>query len=108
MSSTTPRIDPDRADRFVSGAGDYLLRLPAGEPIGQSLKALREARGVTQTELAKALGLEQTHVSRIETRDDPKLSTLLSFLQALAATGAELQVSFNDGARITIELPDST
>lgn len=108
MSSTTPRIDPGRADRFVSDVGDYLLRLPLAESVGESLKALREARGVTQAQLAEQLGLDQTHVSRIEGRDDLKLSTLLAYLHALDAGSVQLHVGFSGGARVALELPASS
>jgi len=33
---------------------------------GQRIRALREARGITQVELAKALGIDQSNVSAIE------------------------------------------
>jgi len=58
--------------------------------------------------LAEQLGLEQTHVSRIEGRDDLKLSTLLAYLHALHAGSVELHVGFSDAARIALELPTSS
>jgi len=107
MSSTAPRIDPARAERFVSGVADYLMRLPRAESLGAELKALREARGVTQAQLAKRLGNEQTHVSRIEHGENPTLATILAYLHALEATNLELHVSFADGAQIALPLSTS-
>ncbi len=107
MSKTSPKIDPERADRFVSQVSDYLLRLPPAASAGESLGAIRHARGVTQAQLAKRLGVEQTHVSRIEQRQDLKVSTVLSYLQALDGDDVELHVTFEDGARIALHLPSS-
>lgn len=36
------------------------------EDAGQRIRALRQARGITQVELAKALGIDQSNVSSIE------------------------------------------
>ncbi|MFE5699764.1 transcriptional regulator [Rhodococcus sp. ACS1] len=52
----------------------------------QTLADIRRAGDLTQTEVAKVLGVEQAAVSKIERRDDLLLSTLRQYL---AATGAE-------------------
>jgi hypothetical protein len=52
-----------------------------------SLSALRRARGLTQVQLAKALGTTQGEVSRIERQSDLFLSTLRSYIEA---AGGEL------------------
>lgn len=61
-----------------------------------ALAELRAGRGVTQTEVAEALGVTQANVSRIEHEEDLYLSTLRGYVEAL---GAELEVSavFPDG-----------
>lgn len=61
-----------------------------------SLRALRKARHMTQTNLAKQLGINQENVSRIEKRTDLLLSTLTKYVEA---TGGKL--------RIVAEFPDS-
>ncbi len=104
-NATTTTPHPARADRFVSGVADYVMTLPASDSIGESLKSLRQARGLTQQQLAQRLGVEQTHVSRIESRPDNKLSTILAYLNALGSELAELHVRFNDGARLAVPLP---
>ena len=51
------------------------------------LQGLREHRKVTQHELAEALGVAQSNISRIEHQDDPQVSTVRRFVEAL---GGEL------------------
>ena len=50
----------------------------------ENLAALRKAADLTQVELAKAMGVAQSEISRIESRPDMLLSTLAGYL---AATG---------------------
>ena len=48
--------------------------------LGERMKQLREARGLTQTELAKVLGIQQTSIFRYESGNtNPSLEVLLSF-----------------------------
>ena len=60
------------------------------------LYRLREARGLTQVNLAKVLEVNQGAVSRMEKRTDMYVSTLRSYIQAM---GGQLQVKaiFPDG-----------
>jgi ribosome-binding protein aMBF1 (putative translation factor) len=60
------------------------------------LSALRQARGLTQEELADRLGVRQTHVSRMERRVDMHISTLRDVIEAM---GGELVLTahFPDG-----------
>ena len=53
------------------------------------LRELRQARQLTQTEIAKQLGMDQSEVSRLEQRSDLLLSTLQRYV---AATGGELHL----------------
>jgi DNA-binding XRE family transcriptional regulator len=52
-----------------------------------TMRELRKARHITQVELAKALGVKQEQVSRIEKRTDLHLSTLKRSIEAM---GGEL------------------
>jgi predicted transcriptional regulator len=64
----------------------------------ERLAAVRAGRGMTQVDLARALGQTQGHISRIEGRSDLYLSTLRAYAEAL---GGELEVAivFEDGER---------
>jgi DNA-binding XRE family transcriptional regulator len=76
-----------RAD--VRARGDKMIR-------EMTLQELREARRLTQENLAKVLGVKQASVSKIEKRTDMYLSTLRSFVQAM---GGDLMLvaHFPDG-----------
>ena len=52
-----------------------------------ALRELREHKRVTQQELADALGVAQSNISRIEHQGDPQVSTVQRFVEAL---GGEL------------------
>jgi DNA-binding XRE family transcriptional regulator len=54
-----------------------------------SLNQLREARSLTQANLASVLGINQGSVSKMEKRTDMYVSTLRSFIQAM---GGQLQI----------------
>jgi transcriptional regulator with XRE-family HTH domain len=54
-----------------------------------TLYQLREARSLTQVNLAKVLNINQGAVSKMEKRTDMYVSTLRNFIQAM---GGQLQV----------------
>ena len=54
-----------------------------------ALAELREAQHITQQQVAKALGVSQANVSRIEHQDDVYLSTLSNYITAL---GGQLEI----------------
>jgi len=79
-----------------------------------ALHKLREARGVTQVELARAWDTSQTNVSRAEHERDVYVSTLRSYVEALGGW-LEISAVFPDqtirlgpdiGAIETAERPD--
>ncbi len=55
-----------------------------------ALADLRQARHVTQVQLAEQLGISQGNVSRLEGRSDVYLSTLRSYVEAL---GGHLEIA---------------
>ena len=68
-----------------------------------ALRELRKARALTQTALAKNLGMTQSEVSKLEQRSDVLLSTLSGYV---AATGGRLRLvaEYPNAQPITIEL----
>ena len=74
-----------------------------------ALAELREARNLTQVELAEKLGIEQGAVSKIERRTDMYLSTLRNVIQAMGGQ-LELTARFPTGAvsLVTIRKREST
>ena len=70
-----------------------------------TLYQLREARSLTQVNLARVLNVNQGAVSRMEKRTDMYVSTLRNFIQAM---GGQLQVKaiFPEG-EVQIELFES-
>jgi DNA-binding XRE family transcriptional regulator len=84
------RIDADPARRARVDEVKHAMREV------MALAELRAKRQVTQRELADALDVTQSNVSRVEHEDDLYLSTLRSYVEAL---GGELQLRavFEDG-----------
>ena len=64
------------------------------EPL-RTLGELRRDSGLSQQDMAEELGVSQVSVSKIERQDDPRVSTLMRYLDALGAN-LELRVVFPD------------
>jgi DNA-binding XRE family transcriptional regulator len=66
-----------------------------------TMRELRKARNITQVAMARALGVKQEQVSRIEKRTDLHLSTLRRSIEAM---GGELILTakFPDGAPVRL------
>lgn len=62
------------------------------------LRALRQERKVTQTNLSEILGMDQSAISRLEARNDFLLSTLNAYIHALGGT-LEIQARFPDQSK---------
>jgi len=67
-----------------------------------SLRDLRRALQLTQTDLAEALGKRQDEVSRIEQRGDLLLSTLDAYVRSLGGE-LELVCTFKDRGPVRIK-----
>jgi DNA-binding XRE family transcriptional regulator len=67
------------------------------------LRALREAADKTQDEVARLAGMDQSEISRVEQRDDLRVSTLRRYARAL---GAEIEIValLPTGHRIKLDL----
>jgi DNA-binding Xre family transcriptional regulator len=81
--------DPERRARIEAGARAMIDAARLAE--------VRESRSVRQVDLAAALKVTQSNVSRIESQDDHYLSTLANYVESL---GGKLSV--------VIEFPDQT
>lgn len=69
------------------------------------LAELREGAGITQTDLAKILGITQPRISKIESGgSDPKLSTVYDFLSGLGYRLSIEAIADNDDGE-TIRIP---
>ncbi|MFO7632236.1 MAG: helix-turn-helix transcriptional regulator [Caldilinea sp.] len=70
------------------------------ELLEMDLRALREAAGLTQEELAQRVAVTQSQLSKLERREDFRLSTLRRYVAAL---GGQLEiVAIVDGKRIRL------
>ena len=60
----------------------------AGPSLGRAIKDARTRVGMTQAQLARALGVQQNVVARLEDggRADPRFSTVLAIAQALGVS----------------------
>ena len=85
---------PERQERIRNRTEELLAELP--------LKELRQARALSQQELAEVLGLNQATISKLERRTDMYLSSLRRFVEAM---GGELEISahFPEG-KVRIQL----
>jgi transcriptional regulator with XRE-family HTH domain len=94
-----------QADEVFSSASAVISRLvdliESGKQTEDSserfIRALREGRKLTQTQLAKLLKVKQASVSRLESRADFHVSTLRSIVARLGGS-LELRASFPDGS----------
>ncbi len=65
--------------------------------VGSSVRALRTAKGMTQDELAKATGLPQSHISRIEKgKHASTFITIQRLASALGTTPSQIDPGFDD------------
>lgn len=88
------KMSPERRERIRRRTEELLAELP--------LQELRQARALSQEELAEVLGLNQATISKLERRTDMYLSSLRRFVEAM---GGELEItaSFPEG-RVRIRL----
>ena len=80
------KMSRERQDRIRKEGEEELLQM--------DLRGLRELLGKTQQEIAVLLERSQSQVSETERREDVRLSTLRSYVEAL---GGELEVVANFG-----------
>jgi DNA-binding transcriptional regulator YiaG len=112
--------DSSKRPKFVRG-NDYLDEMLSDPQIAENvaeadaaaeemdrvyamnLAMIRKAAQLTQTEVARKLGVGQGVVSRLENREDMLLSTLFEYLTATGAEGASIVVTVR-GQTIELDL----
>jgi DNA-binding transcriptional regulator YiaG len=67
------------------------------------LSAIRRAADLTQTELARQLGVSQAAVAKTEQRHDLLLSTLRAYLEAIGGH-VRIVVTFQGGGEVELDL----
>ena len=75
------KMDPERRARVEQRVTEALKAMP--------LEGLRDARELTQAQLAQVLHVSQGAVSKVERRTDMYISTLRSYVRAI---GGDLQI----------------
>jgi uncharacterized DUF497 family protein/DNA-binding XRE family transcriptional regulator len=93
-SGTVTAVDFSRAKR---------IRRPRKGSERVSLRSAREAMGMTQAEMARAIGTDQGEVSRIERRPHVRFSTLRKYAEALGAR-CDVAFVFPDGRHLLVEV----
>ncbi len=78
-----------------AGARERVAALRHEMLVGVALHELRQRAGLSQNEIAEALGKTQSAVSRFEHGDDPRLSTLSEYVKAIGGS-LEVLVRFDD------------
>ena len=88
FSELRSKMSPEAQARSAARAEGMLLEM--------RLRELRKSRNVTQVQVAQAMGVEQTAISKLEHRSDLYLSTVYEYIKAL---GGELKLvaSFPEG-----------
>jgi transcriptional regulator with XRE-family HTH domain len=95
-------MDREVAQQAAEARAELALR---EERYHKTLAQLRNARRLTQAQLAGVLGVSQAQVSRVENQADLYLSTLRSYVQAMGGE-LELRAVFPDGQTTTITIAE--
>jgi transcriptional regulator with XRE-family HTH domain len=89
-----------RARKFSPEELRRIDREVEAELLEMDLRALREAVGLTQEELAKRVDVTQSQLSKLERRADHRITTLRRYVEALGGT---LEIcAIVDGKRIKL------
>ncbi len=75
------KFTPDHLQEIDDAVEQELLEM--------DLRTLREAMGLTQDELAQRIAMTQSQLSKLERREDHRLSTLSRYVAAL---GGQLEI----------------
>ena len=97
FKTLTDKMSPESRKRVAARKKQLLYAL--------ALQELRQARELTQQQLAESLEISQASVSKMESQSDMYVSTLRRFLEAM---GGELHIvaSFADGEVLINQFED--
>lgn len=103
MTKEYRTIPAEEVFETFSPARKKKINARAAELIAEefALRELREAKRMTQEQVAQKLGGKQVYVSRLEKRADMKLSTLREYVGAMGGT-LDLFVSFPKGKSVRL------
>lgn len=79
-----------RSKKFGQSQLEHLDDAVQEDLLELDLKHLREALGLSQVELANRVGITQSQLSKLERRDNYRISTLRRYVQAL---GGSLEIN---------------
>jgi predicted transcriptional regulator len=83
---TTKKWSEIRAQKFTPVELRAIDQEVESELLEMDLRALREAAGLTQGELAQRIEITQSQLSKMERREDHRISTLRRYIQALGGS----------------------
>lgn len=92
FSELTAKLPPARKERIAARASELRAEMALAE--------LRQARALSQEELARVLGVKQPAVAKLEKRADMYVSNLRRYIEAMGGT-LEITAKF-PGATVTI------
>jgi transcriptional regulator with XRE-family HTH domain len=95
------KLSPAQRKKVEARAAELITKQMTLRGEEMTLRELRKARKLTQVRLAKALGVTQDSVSRLEKRSDLLLSTLRKTVQAMGGN-LSLIAEFPDRAPIVL------
>lgn len=99
------QVAASRDDGVAIAVLRLLGRWRAAQPVGSgTLRQVRESRGRTQQDLARALETGQSDLSKLERRKDAQLSTLRRYGAALGGR-LEVRLRWPDGSSTRLEHP---
>jgi len=97
---TAKKFSDIRAQRFTPEELNQIDQEIERDLLEMDLRTLREAAGLTQGELAQRVEITQSQLSKMERREDHRISTLRRYVEAL---GGSLEIcAVVNGKRIKL------
>lgn len=99
-------VGPDEVHKTAQEAAERVVDLlqSGADTCPHRLREVREARGVTQAQLAAILGVGQAAVSKVENRSEVTLTSLRRFIGALGGR-LSIMAEFPDGSFPILDEP---